>query len=247
VHHDVILSKLGPPWPALAARSVAVGGVSVSFAEALAAANILRSSRTSAIQPVLRAAGSPLAGCDYLAVAAPYMGTAREQPKTGRAGAAGRHLAKNAFIESVALLLTVARDQEIADAMEAFAADERYAVAVARDATGLRERAYLAGVRSTVRSSVARAVAACTAAAGLFTCDSVTACGTGACRFSSPACRGAVTAAGPGRLVRPFNHVRAGEGFTEAEAVTDLLGRPGPRAVVQVWDADALAAGDRAA
>jgi len=89
VHHDVILSKLGTPWPALAARSVAVGGVSVSFAEALEAANILRASRTSAILPVLRAAGSPLWECDYFAVAAPYMELAREQPKTGRAGAAG--------------------------------------------------------------------------------------------------------------------------------------------------------------
>ena len=233
---------LSNPWPALAARQVIIGGQPVPYAEALRAAEVLSASRTSAIEPVLRAAGCALARCDYFAAAAPYLEEARRAPKTGRSGAAGRHVTKNAFIESVTLALALAREQELAAAMAAFAADERYATAIAREAVAARERAYLAGVRSSVRAAVARAVAACGAAAGQFTCDAATACGTGACRFASPACQGATVAAAAGKFTRPANHTEAGRGFTEAGAAAELAAAGGYRAGVQVWDADGLAA-----
>lgn len=233
---------LSNPWPALASRPVRVGGLSVPYAEALRAAEILLASRTSAIAPVLRAAGCPLAACDYFAAAAPYLEEARRAPKTGRAGAAGRHVTKNAFIEAVTLALALAREQELAAALAAFAADERYATAIARDATAARERAYLAGVRSSVRAAVARAVAACGAAAGAFTCTAETACGTGACRFASPACAAVTVPAAAGKFTRPANHTDAGRGFTEAGAAAEVAAAGGYRAGVQVWDADGLAA-----
>lgn len=245
--YDLLLANLQAPWPALAARSVTVGGLAVSFAVALSAANILQESRTSAIQPVLRARGNALAACDYFAAAAPYIEAARRAPKTGRAGAAGRHLTKNAFIESVTLTLAVAREEELEAALGAFRADERYAVAMARDAVAIRERAYVAGVRSAVRASVTRAVAACSAAAGQFTCSEATACGTGACRFASPACRPVTVAAAPGRFWRPVNHVHAGASFTDAGAAAQLVAAGSFTAGVQVWDADVLGTGEKAA
>jgi hypothetical protein len=247
VPYELLYSNLGAPWPSLAVRKVTVGGTTVTFADALHAAEILRDSRTSAIQPVLRAAGSPLAACDYFAAAAPYLEAARAAPKTGRAGAAGRHVTKNAFLEAIARACALAREQDLADAVAAFASDERYAVAIARAATEARERAYASGVRSAVRSAVTRAVASCGAAAGLFTCSAVTACGTGACRFAPPAYRPATAVAGPGRFLRPANHVRAGQSFTESAAVSEIAASGGYGTGVQVWDSDALAAGDRAA
>jgi hypothetical protein len=245
--HDLLgFSNLRTPWPSLAGRFVIIGGVRVTYAEALRAADILADSRTSAIAPVLRAAGSPLAGCDYFAAAAPYLAAARLAPKTGRAGAAGRHVTKHAFTESVVLALLVAREQDLADADGAFAADERYAVAIARDAVAARERAYASGVRSAVRAAVTRAVAACGAAQGLFTCSAAMACGTGSCRFASPACRPVTVPAAPGRFTRPANHVDAGKTFTEAGAVAELAAAGSPRAGVQVWDCDGLSAGQAA-
>jgi hypothetical protein len=248
VNHDTSPdSNTGFPWPSLAERILTVGGAAVTYAEALRAAQVLRASRTSAIAPVLRAAGSPLAGCDYFAAAAPFLDAARQAPKTGRAGAAGRHVTKNAFLAALGLAMAVAREQDLAAALEAFASDERYAVAIARDAVALRERAYAAGVRSSVRAAVARAVASCGAAEGRFTCDEQTACGTGACRFAAPACRAVTVPAAPGRFARPANHVRAGEPFTEAGAAAQLAAAGSAGHGVQVWDSDALAAGERAA
>jgi hypothetical protein len=246
VPYALVIANLRQPWPSLAERPVTVGGAVVSYAEALRAAEILAVSRTSAIMPVLRAAGNPLFRCDYFAAASPYITAARAAPKTGRAGAAGRHVTKNAFIESVAVTLVLAREQELAAALDAFAADERYAVAIARDAAGIRERAYISGVRSVVRAVVTRAVAACGLLAGQFTCSEVTACGTGACRLSGPAYRGTTAAAAAGKFTRPANHVRAGEGFTDAGAAAELAAGGSYSSGVQVWDADALAAGEAA-
>jgi len=247
VPYDLIFSNLGQPWPALAARLVVIGGVTVTFNEAVNAAQVLMTSKTSAIQPVLRTAGNPLAGCDYFGVAAPYLEAARLAPKTGRAGAAGRHVTKNAFLEAVALTLTIVRETELTGALEAFGTDERYAVAMARDAVKLRESAYLSGVKSSVRSAVTRAVTACSALAGKFTCAEMTACGTGACRFAAPAHRGITVAAEAGRFQRPANHVQAGSLFSDAGAAGQLAAAGSALAGIQVYDTDRLQAGDRAA
>ena len=64
-------------------RLLEVRDVAVSLGRGRAAAEILRDSRTSAIAPVLRSAGSPLASCDYFAAAAPYLATAKAAPRTG--------------------------------------------------------------------------------------------------------------------------------------------------------------------
>jgi hypothetical protein len=236
---------MGGPWPALSARVMVVGGVPATFAEVTRAAEILRVSRTSAIAPVLRAAGSVLCGCDYFGVAAPYMDLARQAPKTGRAGAAGRHVTKIAFLEAVTRALAAAREDELNAGLAAFATDERYAVAVAREAVVVRERAYALGVRSAVRSAVTRAVAACGAVAGQFACTAVTACGTGSCRFAAPPYRLVTAAALPGRFTRPANHDHAGDGFTEAGAAAQVTGASGYSVGVQVWDSDQI--GGRAA
>lgn len=234
-----LFSNLSAPWPSLAASRVTVGGSEVSYADALAAVEILLLSSTSAIAPVLRAAGNPLAGCDYFGAARPYMAAARMAAKTGRIGAAGRHITKNAFAEAVQRELSAARAAELSAALSAFRNDERYAVAIACEAVSLRERAYAAGVRSSVRAAVSRAVAACGAQEGSFSCSSRTACGTGSCRFASPAHRVVSAVAAPGRFTRPANHVRAGEGFSETGAAGEVAAAGRPLAGVQVWDADA--------
>lgn len=223
-------------WPALAARQVEVGGVRVTCAQAAAAAEILIASRTSAIAPVLRAAGHPLAGCDYFAAARPYLARARAQPKTGRAGAAGRHVTKHAFLAAVTVALSAAREHELAGWRSALATDERYAAAIARDAVAARQRAHAAGIRSALRAAVARAVAACGASAGQFTCTEEAACGTGACRFAQPAYQDLTAPAVPGKTIRPANHAEAGTGFSEAAAAAELAAAVPWRAGVPVSD-----------
>ena len=241
MHDDTLISNITAPWPGLSGRLVTVGGVTVTCADVIRAGEILILSRTSAIAPVLRAAGSPLASCDYFAVAAPYTGQARRAPKTGRAGAAGRHVTKNAFLMALGVVLRAARDAETREAMAAFAADERYATAMAQDAVDVREQAYASGMRSALRAAVSRAVADCSARAGEFRCAAATACGTGACRFAAPPYAAVTAPAGPGRYIRPANHVHAGELFSEASAAAEMTA-PGRRARVEVWDSDAVAA-----
>jgi len=235
-------ASVAAAWPGLGARPVTVGGSRVPFLAAARAGAILAASRTSAIAPVLRAARSPLAGCDYFGAAAPFLAAARAAPKTGRAGAAGRHVTKTAFLAAISAELNAAAAAELGTALAAFAEDERYAAAIARDAVTMRERAHAAGLRSAVRSAAARATAAC-AASGLGPCALATACGTGACRFASGVYRRLSAPAGPGRIARPPGHVSAGEGFSEAQAAAQLAGLVPWRAGVPVADC----AGGRAA
>lgn len=124
-----------PLWPGLAGAGVVVGGVACTVAEAVEAAAVLSLSRTSAIFPVLTRARSPLASCDYRAAAAPYLGWARYAPRTGRAGAAGRHVAKVAFLDAIAAAVEDARQRDIAAALRSLGSDERYAAAIAASAS----------------------------------------------------------------------------------------------------------------
>lgn len=223
-------------WPALSARVIEVGGVLVTCAQAAAAAEILARSRTSAIQPVLRAAGHPLAACDYFAAAAPWITRARARPKTGRAGAAGRHVTKWAFLAAITARIGRASEDELADWRAALATDERYAAAIARDAVGVRQRAHAQGIRSTLRAAVSRAVSACSACDGQFSCSEPTACGTGSCRFAQPPYRSVTAPAGTGRMIRPGNHAEAGAGFSADEAAAELTELTSWRAGVPVAD-----------
>ncbi len=236
MHRAAADLNIAAAWPGLAARLVEVGGVRVSYAETLKAWAVLAGSRTSAIAPVLRAAGSPLAGCDYFGAAAPYLAWARRLPKTGRIGAAGRHVTKIAFLAAVERALAAARADELACWERALATDERYAAAIARDAVAVRQRAHAAGIRSAVRSAVSRAVVSCNARRGQFTCSEETACGTGGCRFAQPPYAPLDAPAGPGPVIRPWNHASRGAGFSADAAAAQLSGSRPWRAGVPVAD-----------
>lgn len=124
-----------PLWPGLSDAPVVLGGVAVTVAEAVRAAAVLSASRTSAVHPVLARAGSPLAACDYRAVAAPFLPSHRQRSLTGRSGAAGRHLVKDAFIDAVAAAVEDARRRDIDLALRTLGSDERYAAAIAASAS----------------------------------------------------------------------------------------------------------------
>lgn len=122
-------------WPGLAETFIVVGGIAVTCEAARQAALLLKRSRTSAIAPVLAAASSPLAGCNYFAAAAPYVREIRRTVQlTGRVGAAGRHVTKIAFIRSIADAVEAARRADVAFVLRAFASDERYAALMASEA-----------------------------------------------------------------------------------------------------------------
>jgi hypothetical protein len=228
------LARPGAGWPGLSAREVAVGGVTCTYEQAVTATEVLIASRTSAIAPVLGAAGSPLAACDYHGAAAPFLAAARELPKTGRAGAAGRHVAKTAFLTAVARVLALAEASELSRAMSAFGTDERYAVAMAREAVAIRERAHAAALRAQVRAAVESAVSECHVAG----CSLAGACGTGRCRFSPPELSRYDMPAPEGRTQRPAGHQHPGSGFS-ASAVTSALLADRPYTVaVHVSDGD---------
>lgn len=123
------------------ARTVEVGGVTVTCAEALAACEVLLANGACAIKAILAAARSPLAACDYHAVYKPGWEAARDRLKaTGRPGGAGRHSAKHAFADAVRELVARAASQSLEDALAAFSRDERYASAIATDAAALSAR-----------------------------------------------------------------------------------------------------------
>lgn len=135
--------QLPPAWPGLAARYVTIGGVTCTVEAARQAAAIMAASRTSAIAPVLGKAGNPLAACDYFGASAPYLFQMKRLAKTGRAGAAGRHVTKLAFTEAIKAAIDGARRADVASVLHAFASDERYAAAIASDATRRAQKAVL--------------------------------------------------------------------------------------------------------
>jgi hypothetical protein len=125
-------------WPHLDRRTVTIGGITVTCAEALRACDVLLSNGACAIKAVLAAAGSPLAECDYHAVYRPGWAAAKAAlDRTGRPGAAGRHLAKHAFAAAVRAQVTQAACDSVRDALDAFSRDERYAALIAQDANAL--------------------------------------------------------------------------------------------------------------
>ncbi len=232
-------------WPPVARSVVLVGGVTVTYADAEAASGLLALSRTSAIAPVLRAAGSPLAACDYLAAAAPYLKAARDAPKTGRAGAAGRHVTKNAFCAAIAAALARACRAYDAMALAAFASDERYAAQIAADAVELKRREHAASVRRNAEGEISRAIAAC----GLTgePCGLDTPCGTGKCAFAPGwLAEVRVPAVPGGRLHRPSPHIDAGAAFSAAGAISEVVADASARfrPQVSIRDADRAAARD---
>jgi len=242
VHDQIVTIK---SWPHMEAVPVVVGGATVTYSQAVHAVAVLSGSRTSAIAPVLRAAGNPLASCDYFAVAAPYLAWARTAPKTGRAGAAGRHVTKDAFIRAVSAALDEARQSRTRSAMRCLRADERYAAQIAADAVEVRKREHAASVRRQAEDEVTRAVAQCALTSA--PCALESACGTGSCRFAPAWLRTYDIPAAPGKVKRPFAHMQAGAGFSAAPAIAAAIADAPYRPVVTVADSELVSVAEAAA
>lgn len=243
------LPVTAPPWPHLERELVAVGGVTVTCGQARAALLTLAGSRTSAIAPVLRAAGSPLASCDYFAVARPYLALARAMPKTGRAGAAGRHVTKVAFALAVDAALGRVLAVRVDAAMACIRADERYAAQIAADAVEVHRREHATSVKARVEGEVAAAVTACAATGAA--CALAVACGTGSCRFASPWLAAYDAPASPGRFRRPGGHHSPGHGnpagFSPAPVIAAVLADLPYRPQVTVADYETCVVTEEAA
>lgn len=224
---------------------VSVGGVTVTCRQAAAAVEVLAGSRTSAIAPVLRAAGNPLASCDYFTAAAPYLAWARTAPKTGRAGAAGRHVTKEAFCRAVRCALEDARSARLASAMRCMRADERYAAQIASDAVEVRKRDHAAAVKKAVEAEVSHAVAQCALTGAA--CALESACGTGSCAFAPSWLAPYGIPAAPGKSRRPSAHEQAGAGFSAAPVVSAVLADQPYRPMVTVRDHDVVSVAEAAA
>lgn len=235
-----------PPWPGLAAALVTLGGVTVTLAEAAEAARVLRDSRSSAIAALLRAAGSPLASCDYWAAARPYLPAARlALEATHKRGCAGRHVAKTAFCEAVCAAVARAVASFLDDAVAALSADHRIAAEIAADAVACRRRELAQRARRQLLASVTGAVRQCQRSKGA-PCNRQAACGTGTCPFATPQFAGRDIPAGPGKRERPAGHVPGGT-FSEVPALEAWLAAHPYRPSFTVSDGDLAYAGEQAA
>jgi len=216
-------------WPGLPGRPVRIGGITVTYAEAAAARAALAKAGGIMVRQVLKAAGSPLAVCDYHAAAVRFRGQFLAVPAAGR-GAAGRPVARQAFIKAIEEALRQAETAEPArhfaaelDACRAaFGSDAGYAAAMAGVAVQARQAEHAARLRAMVTAAAREAVSACAARSGEFSCAASAACGPGDCRLASGAMAQLRVPAGPGRLPRPGNHVQAGRGFGTGPALAAL-------------------------
>jgi hypothetical protein len=158
-------------WPALPGRTVVIGGVPVTCAQAASAADALARAGGAAVRQVLAAAGSPLAGCDYRAASAPFTLAGGPPGQYGR-GAAGRPVIKTAFIRAIRLELAAAEAAEPArlfaaeleGARAAFRGDSGYAAAMATAALAVREKDRAAAARPVAVSAADYAASADAAA-----------------------------------------------------------------------------------
>jgi hypothetical protein len=257
----------GDRWPSLPSAPVAVPGrdgvpVTVTYAQAQSALAALALAGGSSVRQVLRAAGSPLADCDYHAAGAPFRALAAaeldaEEAHPGR-GAAGRPEAKRAFMAALAAALAAAEAAEPArafaadleQARAAFGSDAGYAAAMAGAAVTVLRREHDKSLRSRLAAGVRQAMAACASRAwpaGQAGCAAVSACGTGDCGLALPHLAGPAVPAGPGRLARPPGHVRAGEGFGTAGALAALAAAVPFTVAVRASSADAATVRDATA
>lgn len=220
---------LGLPFPTGEEAFALVGGVLASAADCLAARELLERSPGLMVRQPLARAGHPLAGCDYHAEAAPYRDAAwAALAWSGRRGAAGRPATKVAFMAALAdRAATALADARLvalmplaAEAFAAMRADAAYLTGVARAAVAIRERDHAQRQRDGLRAAQRAAMSRCGRAAGQFTCDNETACGTGRCPFATGVYRDITAPAGPGRTVRPVNH--RGGPFSSASALAQL-------------------------
>jgi hypothetical protein len=119
-----------------------VGGVRCVVGDVEFALECLYTAPGLMVRQPLERAGSPLACCDYHAVAAPYKEQYRGWLQPHGRGAAGRHVTKRAFCHALGVIVAVARSTGPVAAFagvtqrawDAFARDFGYAEAIARSA-----------------------------------------------------------------------------------------------------------------
>lgn len=233
---------------ACAPLTVAVGGVAVTLAQVDQAAEALEAWPSTTIKPVLGPLGNPLAECDYRSVAAPYKHLFPS--RRGQRGASGQPSTKLAFIYALRQVSLACRENPasmytalVAEALAAFGRDERYAAEIAREAVRQGRARHQAAARARLRSAIHRAVSACEARAGEFTCTYRGVCGTGSCRFAAGDLVQVAEDAVPGRLTRPANHV-SGASFDPAAPLAAYLELRPYIVGVKVASADAARGSD---
>ena len=132
----------GPAYPYFPAE---VGGVRCVVGDVEFALECLVASPGLMVRQPLERAGSPLACCDYHAVAAPYKPQFQGWLQPRGRGAAGRHVTKRAFCHALSLIVTVAKATSPVAAFagvtqrawDAFSRDSGYAEAIAKAAVAL--------------------------------------------------------------------------------------------------------------
>lgn len=203
-----------------------LGGIEVTSADIEKALACLRSAAGLMIRQPLARIGSPLARCRYHDVAAPWRERFSHEQAHGR-GAAGRHIAKDAFCFALEQALTAASpelalEQLLGDAMDAFAADHTYAAAMARAAVNIAAKHHSVVLRAELRQAAHQAVSACDARKGEFLCTNPTPCGTGFCRFASGDLALITAISVHGRQIRPANHALGLPAYSSEDALAQL-------------------------
>ena len=236
--------------------SLVIGGVAATLAQVDQAAEALEAWPSTTVRPVLAPLGNPLAACDYHAAGAPYRHLFTSRP--GHRGAAGAPVTRLAFIAALRAEGARARGNPAAlfagivtAALAAFGSDESYAAEIARAAVAQSRARHHAAVRARLRQAVHRAVSACDARQGQFTCtvaqDGTGYCGTGACVFASGELATVRAAPGPGRLTWPVNSSAAGTSFDPSAALGALLAARPFAVAIKVSAADRAVATDEVA
>lgn len=216
-------------WAFPAEYSIEIGGVVVSCLQVEQALVALRSAASLMIRQPLVKIDSPLAFCDYHAVAAPHRARFSCADVSGR-GSAGRHIAKAAFCYALEQALADVQANPaqafgalLEAAYDAIGSDHAYSAAMARSAVVVQVKRHGWELRSQLRQAAHQAVSACDVERGEFSCSVKTACGTGECRFATGVLVEITKLAGDtGKMTRPFNHVQSGSVFSPDEAQADL-------------------------
>lgn len=204
---------------------VIIGGVRVSVMSAVYAVNVLERSPGLMIRQPLARIGHPLAECNYHAEAAPYRDQFMAALTFSGRGAAGRHVAKHAFMYAIRGRCREAMEMAaVADLLEeAYAVmvrDPSYIVEMAETAVAVMAHQHQWQLRQQLKAAQVKARKACMAAAGEFICRSAHACGTGDCRFAEGIFAQLTSEAKPGRSPRPANH--EGDPYSAEPALAEL-------------------------
>jgi len=203
-----------------------VGGILVSASRVTEAHEILQESSVTMVRPPLVYYGNPLAFCDYRAEAEPYCEKFRASLMLHDQDAA-RPVVKYAFMHALTVRTQAAMRSAplvramplVAEAYEAMSRDFTYVTAMSKMATGILSKQHAWRLRSELHQAQNDAMIEC--AGHTFACDSLSACGTGSCRFAHGVFADITVPAAPGKILRPVNHV-TGKMFAPDSGLADL-------------------------